>query len=131
MPKPDYFDDKPSDPPTPDYLKPLPTTHHSMKHESDVAKRGGGRRVPGSGSIKGKPGDVSNSKDLGENKTTFKTDTRIQLGWLRKIAYQALTQGKEPIMHMRYERLEPPCPTDWVIMPASYYYKLIEEQDNG
>lgn len=129
MNEPRYFSDKPSDPPKPDYLKPLPTTHRSQKHEKDVAKRRGGRVVPGSGNIKGKPGDVESRRDLGENKTTFKTDTRIQLSWLRKIAYQALTQGKEAVVHLRYEKLEPPCPTDWVLMPASYYYKLIEEQD--
>jgi len=128
VPEPRYFGDKPSEPQQPDYLKPLPTTHHSMKHEADVAKRSGGSRVPGSGSIAGIPGDVSHAKDLGENKLTFKTDTRIQLTWLRKIADQALTQGKDPVVHLRYEKLQPPCPTDWVLMPATRYYELLENE---
>ena len=126
MNEPRYLGDKPSDPPKPDYLKPLPTTHASIQHEKDVAKRSGGSRVPGSGSIAGKPGDVAHDKDLGENKTTFKTDTRIQLSWLRKIAFQALTQGKAPIVHLRYEKLKPPCPTEWVLIPATRYYELLE-----
>lgn len=129
MSDPRYLGDKPSEPAKPDYLKPLPTTHRSRKHEKDVAARRGGRVVPGSGNIKGKPGDIEAGRELGENKTTAKTDTRIQLSWLRKIAYEALTQGKEPVVHLRYEKLTPPCEKDWVLMPASYYYKLIEEQN--
>jgi|2_EtaG_2_1085320.scaffolds.fasta_scaffold27504_2 hypothetical protein len=126
MNKPRYLGDRPSDPKGPDYLKPLSTTARSQDHEKTSAKRAGKRRVPGSGNQPGRPGDVSGDKDLGELKTTKKTDTRIQLSWLRKIAYEALTQGKQPYIEMRFEKLEPPCPKEWVIVTADYFNELLE-----
>lgn len=127
MPDPRYFDDKPSSPKEPDYFKPVPTTALSSKHESEVAKRSGGRRVSGSGSQLGKPGDVKGDKDLQELKATNKVDeTRIKLAWLKKIAYEALTQGKYPVVNMRFTKLEPPAPQDWVLIPADVYYDLME-----
>ena len=73
----------------------------------------------------GGPGDIRSQRDLGENKTTAKTDTRIQLSWLRKIAYEALSLGKEPVVHLRYEKLTPPCEKDWVLMPARVVLKFV------
>ena len=137
MNEPRYLGDQPSDPAKPDYLKPLSTTARSKDHETTSAKRAGKRRVPGSGNQAtqkrargsgtgmGKPGDIIGDEDLGELKTTQKTDTRIQLSWLRKIAYEALTQGKQPMIEMRFEKLTPPCPKEWVMIPADFYNELL------
>ena len=107
MRAPNYFGDRPNKPSGPDYLKT------------------GGRRVRGSGAVKGRPGDVAGDVDLQELKATDKVDeTRIQLSWLRKIAFEALTQGKYPVVNMRFTRLKPPAPEDWVLIPADVYAKL-------
>ena len=127
MNEPRYLGDKPHHPAAPDYLKPISTSERAKHHEKETASRTGKRRVPGSGNQPGRPGDVSGAKDLGELKTTKKTDTRIQLKWLRKIAYEALTQGKQPMIELRFELLEPPCPKEWVMIPAEFYNKLMEQ----
>lgn len=128
MAEPRYFDGGQSKPKGPDYLKPRPTTDMSKEHEKDTAKRTGGRRVSGSGNQPGNPGDVKGLKDLQELKATGKVDeTRIQLKWLRKIAFEALTQNRWPVVNLRFTKLEPPCPKDWVLIPADVYDRLKEE----
>lgn len=124
MGEPRYLGDQPSQPRGPDYFKAPPTTDMSRKHEKETAQRTGGRRVPGSGNQLGRPGDVSGDRDLQELKATQKTDTRISLGWLRKVAFEAMTQGKQPIVNMRFTKLMPPCPQDWVMVPADFYNDL-------
>jgi hypothetical protein len=124
MGEPRYLGDDPSKPNCPNYFKTPPTTDLSRKHEDETAKRTGGRRVPGSGNQLGRPGDVTGTEDFQELKATKKTDTRIQLSWLRDAAYQAMTQGKHPIVNMRFVKLTPPCPQDWVLIPADVYNDL-------
>lgn len=124
MGDPRYLGDEPSQPPKPNYFKPPTTTDISNQHEKDTASRTGGRRVPGSGNQLGRPGDVIGSEDFQELKATQKTDTRIQLSWLRKAAFQAMTQGKHPVVNMRFTKLSPPCPQDWVLIPADVYNDL-------
>jgi len=126
MGEPRYLGDKPSDPAKPDYLKPLSTTARAQKHEKASAGRSGKRRVPGSGNQLGRPGDVQGDEDLSELKTTRKTDTRIQLKWLRKVAYEAMCLGKVPLVELQYDKLTPPCPKEWVLVPADYFNKLQE-----
>ena len=124
MREPNYFGDRPNKPSGPDYLKKRPTTDLSNAHEKETAAKTGGQRVRGSGAVRGRPGDVRGAKDLQELKATEKTDTRINLNWLRKIAFEALTQGKYPVVNMRFTRLRPPAPQDWVLIPADIYERL-------
>lgn len=125
MREPEYLRDQPSNPKTPDYLKKPPTTDLSKRHENETAKKFGGRRVRGSGAVLGKPGDVRGAKDLQELKATDMVDeTRIKIEWLQKIAFQALTQGKYPVVNMRFTTLKEPAPEDWVLIPAEVYKKL-------
>ncbi len=126
MNEPRYLGDRPSEPKGPDYLKPETTTARAQRHEKSTAARSGKRRVPGSGNQPGRPGDIQGDEDLGELKTTKKTDTRIELKWLRKIAYEAMTQGKKPMIEFEFERLKAPCPQKWVMVPADYFDDLQE-----
>jgi hypothetical protein len=127
VPEPRYFDGPPPERKTPNYLKPRPTTDLSSQHEKDTARRSGGKRVRGSGAVPGKPGDVRGKRDLQELKATDKVDeTRINLRWLKKIALEASPLGKYPIINMRFTTLKPPCPEDWVLIPAEVYYRLKE-----
>lgn len=124
---PRYFEDGPVRPAKPDYFKKPPTTEMSSRHEKETAKRSRSTKVAGSGSQLGKPGDVRGTKDLQELKATTKTDTRIKLEWLRKISHEALTQGRYPVVNMRFEKLEgSPAPMDWVLIPAYIYEDLKE-----
>lgn len=129
MPEPRYFEDKPIQKQVPDYLKPETTTDRSQKHEKDRATASGKRRTPGSGNRPGRPGDLSGNTDLSELKTTKKTDTRIQLSWLRKISHEALSLGRQPVLELRFESLTPPTPKDWVLLPAAYYDELREKAE--
>jgi len=138
MGEPRYLGDKPSQPPEPDYLKPESTTSRAQRHERSSAKRSGKRTTSGSGnrqghrksrgsgSQMGSPGDLAGDEDLAELKTTQKTDTRIQLRWLRKITNEALCMGKQPMIEFEFERLTPPCPKKWVMIPAEYFDDLQE-----
>jgi len=141
--EPRYLGDTPSQPRGPDYMKPESTVSRSKRHEKGSASRSGKRLTPGSGNratskrawgagnSSGCPGDLVGETDLGELKTTKKTDTRIQLSWLRKIAYEALTQGKTPYIEMQFDKLEPPCPKEWVLITAARYDELLEiEREN-
>ena len=74
----------------------------------------------------GSPGDLTGEEDLAELKTTQKTDTRIQLKWLRKISYEALSMGKQPMIEFEFTKLEVPCPQKWVMVPATYFDDLQE-----
>jgi hypothetical protein len=142
MKEPRYLGDQPSEPPKPDYLKPLSTTARANAHEKESAARSGAKRTPGSGNKAshkksrgsgnqtGCPGDLVGDEALGELKTTQKTDTRIQLSWLRKIAYEAMTQGKQPMVEMQFERLTPPCPKEWVMIPADFFNELMRRARN-
>lgn len=126
MAEPKYLGDGPHRPDGPDYFKPPSTTSRAKKHEKESAARAGKKRVPGSGNQPGRPGDVIGDEDLGELKTTEKTDTRIQLKWLRKIAFEALTQGKQPYIEFEFTKLEPPCPQKWVMVPADFFNDLMK-----
>lgn len=136
---PDYLGDGKSKPPSPDYLKKAPTTDLSSAHERETAKKFGAQRVSGSGAVhgnatsrnrgrnrvQGRPGDVRGIKDLQELKATDKIDeTRIQIKWLQKIAEEAITQGKYPVVNMRFTKLQIPAPEDWVLIPADVYKQL-------
>jgi len=136
--EPQYLGDKPSEPPKPDYLKPESTTSRSRRHEKSSAERSGRRTTTGSGnrqghkkswgsgSQMGSPGDLAGDEDLAELKTTQKTDMRIQLKWLRKIAYEALSMGKQPLIEFEFVKLTAPCPQKWVMVPAEYFDDLQE-----
>lgn len=122
---PDYFG-KPSKKKGPDYFKEDPTTKISKKHETDVAKRSGGRRVPGSGNISGLPGDVKDDTFLRECKATKGAGTSIQGAWIKKISHEALAVNKTPLIELRFEGQEPPAHKDWVMLPAIEFQALLE-----
>lgn len=125
---PDYFKPPKEDKKKgPDYFKPEPTTKISHKHEKDVAARSGGRTVPGSGNIKGKPGDVRDATYLRECKATHGGGTQIEAKWLKKISLEALVTNQIPLLELRFEAQVPPCSKDWIMLPALEFQALLEK----
>jgi len=127
MPGPDYFNKPEKEKKAgPDYFKDEPTTKISKKHEKDVEARSGGKRTPGSGNIKGKPGDVTDNTFLHECKATHGGGTQIEAKWLKKISLEALVTGRIPLLELRFEAQEAPCSKDWVMLPAMEFQALLD-----
>lgn len=125
--QPNYFDKDSPKKGGPDFFKKDPTTKISKKHEKDIAKKFGGKRIPGSGNISGMPGDVSDVTFLHECKATKGGGTQIQAGWVRNISTQALAKNKIPLLQLRFEKQEDPTPKDWVMIPVIDFLGLLEK----
>jgi len=97
------------------------------RHEKMIEERTGDKRVPGSGNQSMKPGDIRGDKFLREAKMTSKKGMSIKGEWLIKICRQALTNGLEPIIELRFEGHKPPTSKDWVMIQARYFDELTEE----
>jgi len=126
MQSPDYFN-KESNKKKPDYFQKDPTTKISKRHEKIVANRSGGRRTPGSGNIKGKPGDVDDATFLRECKATSGAGMVLQGNWFSKIFIEALSTKRTPLIELRLEGQKDPIPKDWVIMTSDTFQNLINK----
>lgn len=125
MKGPNYFDRPDPKPAGPDYLARKDGVDW-RDHERSTARRSGDRQVSGSGNQPGRPGDVTGFRWHRENKAT-KAGAEgmfIKGGWLRKLCADALAQGKEPLLELRFAGQEPPVPTDWVLVPAEEFEDL-------
>jgi hypothetical protein len=111
----------------PDFFKKTPTKKIANKHEKDVAKRSGGRRVPGSGNILGMPGDVADERFRRECKATHGGGTSIQAKWVKKISAEALAINKIPLIELRLEGQQEPTPKDWVMLPAHEFQNIMDK----
>jgi hypothetical protein len=120
---------EPVRPKKPDYFKDAgkPVQADWRKHEKDIAKRSGGSRVAGSGNQPGKPGDVRGTKFLRDGKATVRKNISISAKVLRKIVEEALALGRTPVIEVRLEGAEFPCPSDWVILPAIDFQAITEK----
>lgn len=110
----------------PNYFDKEPTTKISKKHEKDIAKRFGGKRVPGSGNISGVPGDVKDNVFLHECKATKGGGTQINAKWLKNISRQSLDLGRIPLLELHFAKQKEPTPKDWVMIPVIDFLGLIE-----
>lgn len=70
----------------------------SRKHEERVAKLLGGSRVPASGALWSRKGDVRTDGLLIEHKYTEKKSISITGAWLTKIAREAVVEGRTPVL---------------------------------
>jgi len=120
---------QPVQPKNPDYFggPAKPEKADWKKHEKDIAKRSGAKRVAGSGNQPGKPGDIRGNKFLREAKATKKDSISLRGKWLRKITEEALAVGRTPLVEVRLEDAQFPCPTDWVLIPAMDFQALVEQ----
>lgn len=84
------------------------------KHEADVEKRTGDRRVRGSGNQPGRPGDNIGDR-FRELKSTKHGIISVQALWLSKLSEQALRMNRPPVLELRLHGA--PHETDYVLVP--------------
>jgi hypothetical protein len=113
----------------PDYFGDVgkPKKANWKKHEKDTAARTGGRQVAGSGNQPGKPGDVRGTKFLRDCKATVRNRISLSAKTLKKIVNEALAVGRTPVIEVRLEGAEFPCPVDWVVLPSLDFDALVEK----
>lgn len=104
-------------------MKEQGTTGHGTVSEKRVASKLGARQTPGSGAKRGAKGDAvlksEDQKFLIESKSTINASLSVELGWLVKIAHEALNDGAVPVLTMSFvtpEGRERPH-GDWVAVP--------------
>jgi len=97
--------------------------------ERRVARKTGGRRVPGSGSSPYSKGDVRVPEFLVECKQTIHGSLSIKKAWLNKISREAVALQREPALAVEIKGgpEDPVCERDWVMVPARVFKKLTEE----
>ena len=77
---------------------------HKWQHqEKKLAKKLGGRRQPGSGSIPGLKGDVFSKTYLAECKATASASYILKLKVLEKIEQEAAMENKEPLLEIQMQ----------------------------
>jgi len=111
---------------------------HPRRHERDTAKALGGRRQPGSGSMKTAKGDVRDVASgafefLVECKRTKNQTLTVQGNWLNKITSEAGVL--EPALAIRFDpevlsHLTKPgqatAEADWVAIPRSVFRRMLD-----
>lgn len=104
---------------------------HGDSSEKRVIKSMGGRLNPSSGAMRGakSDGQVHKRKSYRvECKSTVKPTLPVELGWLVKIATEALAQGQEPILTVSFVQPDGKAKNhgDWVMMPKYLFDELSE-----
>jgi Holliday junction resolvase len=75
----------------------------SRKHENRLAKELGGSRTAASGAFWSRKGDVRNETLLIEHKWTGKKSKTIQSAELKKIANEAIMDGRTPVFGLHLD----------------------------
>lgn len=94
----------------------------SRKHEREVAKELGGKRIAGSGCSPYAKGDVRAPGFLVEAKETKKASLSVKAAWLDKIWREAMARGEEPALAVRMQTEQ--APKDWIVIPLAVFNEL-------
>ena len=102
----------------------------SRDQEERLAKRIGGRRQPGSGSlpIPAFKGDVKEDNFLFEAKRTDAKSLRIKAEWLMKIEAEAEALGKFPALSIEIGGTPLLAEKDWCLIPLSTLKILLNKE---
>lgn len=123
------------------YLKRLAKragTAHGALSEARVAKSLAARLKPASGAMEGAKGDFGMTKRgrkfLAEAKSTTATSLSLDLGWLSKIALEALDTGAIPVLTVSFVKPDGKPRSvrnaEWVMMPLVFFRELTENDDS-
>lgn len=107
---------------------------HGKLSEKRVAKSLKAQLTPNSGALTGAKGDARQAtKRLGkvllECKSTIHGTMSLDLGWLVKIATEALQQGATPALTVSFVNPDGKAKHhgDWVMIPKYTYQELVDE----
>lgn len=98
------------------------------EQEEDAAELIGGQRHVGSGALSDLKSDASSDEWQLEAKQTKAKSFRIELSVLDKIAREARTQERAPMVHIRFTDIPEHMvvPEDWVLISAEKFGELYE-----
>lgn len=97
----------------------------SKVQEKEVASALGGRVRPNSGATLYAKGDVLTPLFLVEAKTTERKSFSLTQDLLKKIESEAFAEGKDPLMIVRFEKMED-IPQDWAVLPLRVLRSLLQ-----
>lgn len=106
------------------------STGSVLNQENDAADLVGGRRHRGSGASSYSKSDASSADYQVECKQTSNKSMSLKLEWLSKISSEALSRGREPMLHIRFLEAPSDCSSDWVCVPADVW-KRVNGESNG
>jgi len=104
---------------------------HGKKSEKKTAKEMGAKLHPNSGALRGAKSDASKENYRMEMKSTVTQAMLLEMGWLVKIAHEALEQGQTPIVVISFvdnqgvPRMRQY--SQWVVMPLVTFAELTDE----
>lgn len=96
----------------------------SRRHENRLAKAVGGSRTAASGAFWSRKGDVRSSELLIEHKWTGKKSKTIKSEELKKIATEAIMDGRIPVFGLHLDG------EDYVIMLETDLLELVQKHDS-
>jgi hypothetical protein len=97
-----------------------------LKAEGTTATRLGLRATAGSGAGQGYKGDLRDQVTMVEVKSTQADTMRLEYGWLRKVADEALYANRSPALSVQFVTGDgrPRADGAWVLVPEGVYRKL-------
>lgn len=103
------------------------SSSHGKKSEKRVAKSLGGKLTPASGALRAFKGDFRMGEEyLLEAKSSIRNTLPIDLGWLVKIAVEALNTNKCPALTISFVNPSGQAKGhgDWVMIPKHEFQRL-------
>lgn len=104
----------------------------SVKQETRVAKKMGGKVQSGSGAVAHRRGDVTVKEMLIECKRTDRAGISLRRDWIEKITKEATSINKIPAVSLEFgikeedkKRVSFPIEKDWMAVPMSFFEELI------
>jgi len=108
---------------------------HGSASEKRVAKSLSARLTPASGALAGAKGDATfkrgKTKYRLECKSTIHASMSLDLGWLVKIAHEALTTQSNPALSVSFVTPEgkPKLHGEWVMVPKYLFQELTNPEE--
>jgi hypothetical protein len=108
----------------------LARKNDGRRAEKHTAKRVGGRQTVASGAV-GDKADIDTVHFLIENKCTIAESMSVKVEWLRKLALEAASVGKEPALAIQFvdgsgRAVKDGC---WVLLPERLLREIFNAQN--
>jgi hypothetical protein len=122
----------------PRYLEPnRGRAKKAKRHEKNLAKSVGGRRLPASGALpfsrrdrNTAAADVRSDSILYQHKGTERDSLGVQRDWLFELCIEAKRRSLDPALVILFEK-ETRCPKEWVAVPMEVFQRLLANQGQG
>ena len=103
---------------------------HGKRSEQKVARKLGARLQPNSGAMRGAKSDAKLGQFRLEMKSTTGDTLKLDIGWLAKIAQEALQAGQQPAIVVSFVDQQGTARlkqfAEWVLVPMPVFQELTE-----